>query len=161
VQAFKLGSEWRSMDASDRGCLLYRLADLVERDREYLAKVRKQRAPRQGKEAASAATAPMERGGECLAKVGKGKGKTAGHWRCVCTQWTPPNALATAKTVPPPAPFTRPPSPPTPSALVLRRPALRRPALQLETLDSGKIFSDSFNVDLALVIKVLRSLTAL
>jgi hypothetical protein len=32
-RAFKLGSEWRTMDASDRGTLLYRLADLIERDR--------------------------------------------------------------------------------------------------------------------------------
>ncbi|XP_022701443.1 aldehyde dehydrogenase, mitochondrial-like [Varroa jacobsoni] len=35
--AFRLGSEWRSMDASERGHLLYRLADLMERDRLYLA----------------------------------------------------------------------------------------------------------------------------
>lgn len=33
----RLGSEWRSMDASQRGHLLYRLADLMERDRLYLA----------------------------------------------------------------------------------------------------------------------------
>jgi aldehyde dehydrogenase (NAD+) len=35
--AFKLGSPWRRMDASQRGNLLYRLADLMERDRGYLA----------------------------------------------------------------------------------------------------------------------------
>nr|XP_021201072.2 aldehyde dehydrogenase, mitochondrial [Helicoverpa armigera] len=35
--AFKLGSPWRKMDASERGYLLSRLADLVERDRTYLA----------------------------------------------------------------------------------------------------------------------------
>ncbi|XP_011354108.1 aldehyde dehydrogenase, mitochondrial [Pteropus vampyrus] len=35
--AFKLGSPWRRMDASDRGQLLNRLADLIERDRTYLA----------------------------------------------------------------------------------------------------------------------------
>lgn len=35
--AFKLGSQWRHMDASERGRLLYRLADLLERDRTYLA----------------------------------------------------------------------------------------------------------------------------
>ncbi|ODM95978.1 Aldehyde dehydrogenase, mitochondrial [Orchesella cincta] len=35
--AFKFGSEWRTMDASQRGRLLYRLADLMERDRVYLA----------------------------------------------------------------------------------------------------------------------------
>jgi len=35
--AFKLGSPWRTMDASQRGHLLYKLADLMERDREYLA----------------------------------------------------------------------------------------------------------------------------
>ena len=37
TEAFKLGSPWRTMNASDRGQLLYRLADLIERDREYLA----------------------------------------------------------------------------------------------------------------------------
>lgn len=36
-EAFKLGSEWRSMDASYRGILLNRLAMLMERDKEYLA----------------------------------------------------------------------------------------------------------------------------
>ncbi|XP_067461779.1 aldehyde dehydrogenase 1A1-like isoform X1 [Thunnus thynnus] len=35
--AFQMGSPWRSMDASDRGDLLNRLADLVERDRLLLA----------------------------------------------------------------------------------------------------------------------------
>jgi len=35
--AFKLGSPWRRMDASDRGVLINRLADLIERDRVYLA----------------------------------------------------------------------------------------------------------------------------
>ncbi|XP_037672980.1 LOW QUALITY PROTEIN: aldehyde dehydrogenase, mitochondrial [Choloepus didactylus] len=35
--AFRLGSPWRRMDASERGRLLYRLADLIERDRSYLA----------------------------------------------------------------------------------------------------------------------------
>lgn len=36
-QAFRLGSPWRCMDASQRGQLLNRLADLIERDRVYLA----------------------------------------------------------------------------------------------------------------------------
>eukprot|EP00058_Branchiostoma_floridae_P026397 XP_002611888.1 hypothetical protein BRAFLDRAFT_290854 [Branchiostoma floridae] len=36
-EAFRLGSPWRTMDASHRGVLLNRLADLMERDREYLA----------------------------------------------------------------------------------------------------------------------------
>lgn len=36
-EAFKLNSPWRRMDASDRGVLLNRLADLMERDRVYLA----------------------------------------------------------------------------------------------------------------------------
>uniref|UniRef100_A0A9L0TN18 aldehyde dehydrogenase (NAD(+)) n=1 Tax=Equus caballus TaxID=9796 RepID=A0A9L0TN18_HORSE len=36
-QAFQLGSPWRTMDASERGRLLYKLADLVERDRLILA----------------------------------------------------------------------------------------------------------------------------
>ncbi|XP_033947021.1 aldehyde dehydrogenase 1A1-like [Pseudochaenichthys georgianus] len=35
--AFQMGSPWRSMDASDRGQLLNKLADLVERDRLLLA----------------------------------------------------------------------------------------------------------------------------
>ena len=35
--AFRLGSRWRTMDASQRGVLLNRLADLMERDRVYLA----------------------------------------------------------------------------------------------------------------------------
>ncbi|KAL7054921.1 hypothetical protein AAHC03_024440 [Spirometra sp. Aus1] len=36
-KAFAFGSEWRRMDASARGTLLNRLADLIERDREYIA----------------------------------------------------------------------------------------------------------------------------
>lgn len=36
-KAFRLGSPWRRMDASDRGVLINRLADLMERDRVYLA----------------------------------------------------------------------------------------------------------------------------
>jgi len=35
--AFRLGSPWRKMDASDRGALLWKLADLLERDKNYLA----------------------------------------------------------------------------------------------------------------------------
>uniref|UniRef100_A0A8D2AIE2 Aldehyde dehydrogenase domain-containing protein n=1 Tax=Sciurus vulgaris TaxID=55149 RepID=A0A8D2AIE2_SCIVU len=35
--AFQLGSPWRRVDASDRGRPLYRLADLIEGDRTYLA----------------------------------------------------------------------------------------------------------------------------
>ncbi|XP_030073712.1 aldehyde dehydrogenase, mitochondrial [Microcaecilia unicolor] len=35
--AFKLGSPWRRMDASHRGVLLNRLADLIERDKAHLA----------------------------------------------------------------------------------------------------------------------------
>ncbi|CAH2230442.1 jg1945 [Pararge aegeria aegeria] len=35
--AFKLGSTWRQMDASQRGYLINKLADLIERDRAYLA----------------------------------------------------------------------------------------------------------------------------
>lgn len=37
TQAFKLNSPWRTMDASDRGRLMNRLADLIERDAGYLA----------------------------------------------------------------------------------------------------------------------------
>lgn len=37
TEAFRIGSPWRTMDASDRGRLLNRLADLLERDRQYLA----------------------------------------------------------------------------------------------------------------------------
>merc|ERR1719348_79517 len=36
-EAFKLGSPWRTMDASQRGFLLNKLADLIEADRAYLA----------------------------------------------------------------------------------------------------------------------------
>ena len=36
-EAFQLGSPWRRMDASQRGVLMHRLADLIERDRHYLA----------------------------------------------------------------------------------------------------------------------------
>ncbi|CAH8595729.1 unnamed protein product [Schistosoma mattheei] len=36
-KAFEFGSEWRTMDASHRGVLLHKLADLIERDRVYLA----------------------------------------------------------------------------------------------------------------------------
>lgn len=35
--AFSLGSVWRRMDASERGRLLDKLADLVERERAILA----------------------------------------------------------------------------------------------------------------------------
>jgi len=35
--AFRLGSPWRTMDAEQRGFLLYRLADLMMRDQAYLA----------------------------------------------------------------------------------------------------------------------------
>jgi len=37
TNAFKLGSDWRKMDASYRGLLMNRLADLIERDAGYLA----------------------------------------------------------------------------------------------------------------------------
>ncbi|GLV43996.1 Aldehyde dehydrogenase [Carabus blaptoides fortunei] len=36
-EAFKFGSPWRTMDASERGRLLFKLADLIERDAVYLA----------------------------------------------------------------------------------------------------------------------------
>ncbi|XP_078083458.1 aldehyde dehydrogenase, mitochondrial-like [Mustelus asterias] len=36
-EAFRFGSPWRTMDASERGVLLNRLANLIERDRAYLA----------------------------------------------------------------------------------------------------------------------------
>ena len=36
-QAFKLGSKWRTMDASNRGRLLYKLADLMEKNVAYMA----------------------------------------------------------------------------------------------------------------------------
>ncbi|KAK2151154.1 hypothetical protein LSH36_374g04051 [Paralvinella palmiformis] len=36
-KAFDLGSPWRRMDASERGLLLNRLADLMEKDAQYLA----------------------------------------------------------------------------------------------------------------------------
>jgi len=37
--AFHRHAPWRRMNASDRGHLLYKLADLIERDREYLAQL--------------------------------------------------------------------------------------------------------------------------
>ncbi|GAB1606043.1 aldehyde dehydrogenase, mitochondrial-like [Argonauta hians] len=36
-EAFRLGSPWRRMDASERGRLMNKLADLIERDRLYIA----------------------------------------------------------------------------------------------------------------------------
>ena len=36
-EAFKLGSEWRTVDASKRGLLLNKMADLIERDYDYIA----------------------------------------------------------------------------------------------------------------------------
>ncbi|XP_059169587.1 aldehyde dehydrogenase, mitochondrial-like [Physella acuta] len=36
-EAFRLGSPWRTMDATERQNLLLRLADLIERDRNYIA----------------------------------------------------------------------------------------------------------------------------
>ena len=36
-EAFKLGSEWRTMDASKRGMMLNKMADLMERDYAYIA----------------------------------------------------------------------------------------------------------------------------
>lgn len=38
-KAFELGSEWREMNASCRGRLMYKLADLIERDRDYLTRL--------------------------------------------------------------------------------------------------------------------------
>ena len=38
-EAFKLGSPWRTMDASQRGRLIYKLADLIERDQDYMARL--------------------------------------------------------------------------------------------------------------------------
>ena len=36
-RAFQFGSPWRTMDASARGNLMNKLADLMDRDKEYLA----------------------------------------------------------------------------------------------------------------------------
>ena len=36
-EAFRLGSPWRTMDACDRGHLLYKLADLMEQNKAELA----------------------------------------------------------------------------------------------------------------------------
>jgi len=38
-EAFTLNSTWRTMDASARGCLLNKLADLIERDQKYLSEL--------------------------------------------------------------------------------------------------------------------------
>ena len=35
--AFRLGSPWRRMDATDKQDLMIKLADLIERDRDYIA----------------------------------------------------------------------------------------------------------------------------
>ena len=35
--AFEIGSPWRHKDASERGRLLYKLSDLIERDKIYIA----------------------------------------------------------------------------------------------------------------------------
>jgi acyl-CoA reductase-like NAD-dependent aldehyde dehydrogenase len=37
--AFKVGSPWRTLDASQRGVLIYKLSNLIERDRDYLARL--------------------------------------------------------------------------------------------------------------------------
>lgn len=37
VRAFEYGTQWRKMDYAERGRFLYKLADLLERDIEYLA----------------------------------------------------------------------------------------------------------------------------
>ncbi|KAH3830263.1 aldehyde dehydrogenase, mitochondrial-like [Dreissena polymorpha] len=37
--AFKLGSPWRRMDAGERGYLMNKVADLIQRDRKYLAEL--------------------------------------------------------------------------------------------------------------------------
>lgn len=39
TEAFRLGSPWRRMDAGERGYLMNKLADLIERDRKYLAEL--------------------------------------------------------------------------------------------------------------------------
>ena len=36
-KAFHHDSEWRKMDASKRGLLLFRLADAIERDKAYIS----------------------------------------------------------------------------------------------------------------------------
>lgn len=38
-KAFHRYSEWRTLDASQRGRLLYKLADLMERDAKYLGEL--------------------------------------------------------------------------------------------------------------------------
>jgi acyl-CoA reductase-like NAD-dependent aldehyde dehydrogenase len=38
-RAFKLGSPWRTLDASGRGAAIHRLCDLLEKNRDYLAKL--------------------------------------------------------------------------------------------------------------------------
>lgn len=37
--AFSFGSEWRTMDASNRGKLMLKLADLMEKNADYIAKL--------------------------------------------------------------------------------------------------------------------------
>ncbi|CAH8858554.1 unnamed protein product [Trichobilharzia szidati] len=38
-KAFQLGSKWRTMDASQRGLLLYKLADLIEKNADYISRL--------------------------------------------------------------------------------------------------------------------------
>ena len=38
-EAFKFGSEWRTMDASKRGLLLNKLADLIEKESDYISRL--------------------------------------------------------------------------------------------------------------------------
>ena len=38
-KAFELGSEWRTIDASQRGRLMFKLADLIERDRKTIVQL--------------------------------------------------------------------------------------------------------------------------
>lgn len=38
-RAFKIGAPWRVLDASARGQLMHKLADLMDRDREIIAKL--------------------------------------------------------------------------------------------------------------------------
>ena len=37
TDAFRLGSPWRRMDATERGYLMNKLADAMERDKHYIA----------------------------------------------------------------------------------------------------------------------------
>lgn len=141
--AFQLGSPWRRMDASQRGKLLNRLADLIERDRAYLAV-----------SAALCCSAGTGNHGGLCPLGGLGASSTAQAVGQTYTKyfWEAESKRPTLRT----DPANR-----TDSKLCLPLPPwlFRKPCclLQaLETLDNGKPYAVSYLVDLDMVVKCLR-----